>query len=532
MTPAGVYLGTMHQAIIVGAGHNALTAAFYLAKAGMKPLVLERRAEVGGGALTTEIHPEFHCPTLTHEVLLHRQIAAEMDLRRHGLELLTPRVRVCAPTRKGRALVITDDAARTAHEIGALSAKDAAAYPQFREAVDRVASVIATTLTAAPPGIDDPNARDLWQLLKTGRAFRALGRRDEHRLLRWLPMPVADLTGEWFEHGLLRATLAGPAVSGTMLGPRSSGSSLVMLLREAHRLLAGGAGLVIKGGPGALTRAMARAAVDAGAEIRTNTPVDRIVTRDERVVAVRTNGSEIPASAVVSSADPRTTFLDLIEPLDLAPDFAARIRHYRTAGTIAKVNIAVSSLPSFAGVDDPTMLGGRVHLGPDLDYLERAFDHAKYGEYSTWPWLDLSIPSVLDPSLAPSGAHVMSIYVHYAPYALRHVQWRASRSALLATVMRVLEEHAPGIGRLIVASQVLTPADLHDDFGFAGGHIFHGELAIDQLYSMRPVLGFARYDSPLPGLFLCGGGTHPGGFLTGASGRLAARRVLSSGVLR
>jgi phytoene dehydrogenase-like protein len=522
----------MHRAIIVGAGHNALTAAFYLAKAGLEPLVLERRAEVGGGALTTEIHPGFRCPTLTHEVLLHQQIAADMDLQRHGLERIEPRVRVCAPSLKSPALVITNDAAQTAQDIGALSSNDAAAYPRFREAVDRAASVIATTLTAAPPGIDDPNAGDLWQLLKTGRAFRALGRRDEHRLLRWLPMPVADLTGEWFESGLLRAAIAGPAVSGTMLGPRSSGSSLVMLLREAHRHLAGGASLVFKGGPGALAGAMAKAAVDAGAEIRTSAPVDRIVTRDERVVAVRTNGSEIPASVVLSSADPKTTFLDLMDPLDLAPDFAARIRHYRAAGTIAKVNLAVSALPSFAGIADPMMLSGRVHLGPDLDYLERAFDHAKYGEYSTWPWLDLTIPSVLDPSLAPPGAHVMSIYVHYAPYALRHVQWRASRNALLATVMRVLEEHAPGIGRLIVASQVLTPADLHDDFGFAGGHIFHGELAIDQLYSMRPVLGFARYDSPLPGLFLCGGGTHPGGFLTGASGRLAARRVLSSGVLR
>jgi len=522
----------MHQAIIVGAGHNALTAAFYLAKAGLKPLVLERRAEVGGGAVTTEIHPGYHCPALTHEILLQREIVADMNLERRGLQLLAPRARVCAPSRKGPALVITDDAAQTAQAIDALSAKDAAAYPRFREAVDRVASVIATTFTTEPPDIDHPNARDLWQLLKTGQAFRALGRRDEHRLVRWLPMPVADLTGEWFEHGLLRATIAGPAVSGTMLGPRSSGSSLVLLMREAHRRLAGGASLAIKGGPGALTRAMAKAAVDAGAEIRTNVAVNRIVTRDERVVAVRTNGHEIPTSAVVSSADPKTTFLDLIEPLDLTPDFAARIRHYRAAGTIAKVNLAVSSLPSFAGVADPTMLSGRVHLGPDLDYLERAFDHAKYGEYSTWPWLDLTIPSVLDPSLAPSGAHVISIYVHYAPYALRHVQWRASRNALLATVLRVLEEHAPGIGRLIVASQVLTPADLHDDFGFAGGHIFHGELAIDQLYSMRPVLGFARYASPIPGLFLCGAGTHPGGFLTGASGRLAARRVLSSGVLR
>ena len=518
----------MHDAIIVGAGHNALTVAFYLAKAGLKTLVLERRAEVGGGALTTEIHPGFRCPTLSHEILLHERVATEMDLRRHGVEFLTPAVRVCAPSRKGPALVISDDLSQTAQSLEARSTKDADAYPRFRQALDRMASVLATTFSEPPPDIDHPSARDVWGLLKTGRAFRALGRRDEYRLLRWLPMPVADLTGEWFESDLLRATIAGPAVSGTMLGPRSSGSSLVLLMREAHRHLAGRSTISVQGGPGALTQAMARAAIAAGAEVRTSAPVERILTRDERVAAVVSNGEEIAARTVVSGADPKTTFLDLLDPLDLPPDFAARMLHYRVAGTVAKVNLAVSSLPSFVGVSDASMLTGRVHLGPDLDYLERAFDHAKYGEYSRRPWLDLTIPSLLDQSLAPEGAHVISIYVHYAPYALRHVQWRASRNALLTAVLHVLEDHAPGIGQLVVASNVITPVDLHIDYGFAGGHMFHGELSIDQLYSMRPVLGFARYDSPVAGLYLCGAGTHPGGFLSGASGRLAAQRVLSS----
>jgi phytoene dehydrogenase-like protein len=522
----------MHDAIIVGAGHNALAAAFYLAQGGLKPLVLERRPDVGGGALTSEIHPGFRCPTLSHEVLLHERIAADMNLHREGVEFLSPSAHVCAPSLKGPALVISDDAAQTASTIAASSAKDAAAYPRFRDALSRIASVLATTFSAPPPGIDDPTASDLWGLLKTGRAFRALGRRDEFRALRWLPMPVADFTSEWFESNLLRATIAGPAVSGTMLGPRSAGSSLVLLMREAHRQLAGVSARQVHGGPGTLTRAMAKAAVAAGAEIRTNAPVERILSRNERVTGVVTNGQEIPATLVVSGADPKTTFLDLIDPLDLPPDFAARVRNYRAAGTVAKVNLALSALPSFAGVTDAAMLSGHVHLGPDIDYLERAFDHAKYGEYSTWPWLDLTIPSVLDRSLAPAGAHVMSIYVHYAPYALRHVQWRASRNAFLTTVIRVLEEYAPGIGRLVVASDVITPVDLHDDYGFAGGHMFHGELAIDQLYSMRPVLGFGRYDAPIKGLVLCGAGTHPGGFMSGASGRLAARRVLSSRVGR
>jgi phytoene dehydrogenase-like protein len=517
----------MHDAIIVGAGHNALAAAFYLAKAGRKPLVLERRAEVGGGALTTEIHPGFQCPTLSHEVLLHASIASDMKLSRHGVEFLTPAARVCAPSPKGRPIVLWNDAARTSTALRDLSWKDADAYPRFRSAVDRIAAVLATTFSVPPPEIDAPSASDLWNLLKTGRAFRALGRQDEFRFLRWLPMPIADLAGEWFETDLLRAAIAGPAVSGTMLGPRSAGSSLVLFLREAHQRLAAASSSWVRGGPGALTRAMARAATEAGAEIRTNTPVERILTRNERVVGVLSGGQEIPAATVVSSADPKTTFLELLDPLELPPDFAARVRHYRVAGTVAKVNLAVSARPSFAGVNDETVLTGRIHIGPDLDYLERAFDHAKYGEYSTWPWLDVTIPSLLDPSLAPPGAHVISVYAHYAPFGLRHVQWRASRQAFLTTVLRVLEEHAPGIGRTIVASDVITPAELQTEYGFSGGHIFHGELAIDQLYSMRPVLGFARYDSPVPGLFLCGAGTHPGGFLSGASGRLAARRVLA-----
>ena len=518
----------MHDAIIIGAGHNALAAAFYLARAGRKPLVLERRGQVGGGALTTEIHPGFQCPTLSHEVLLHERIATDMKLKQYGVEFLTPTVRVCAPSLKGAPIVLWTDNARTWSGLKDLSPKDADAYPSFRHAVDRMASVLATTFSTPPPDINSPSAADLWTLLKTGRAFRALGRQDEFRLLRWLPMPMADFTAEWFETDLLRAAVAGPAVSGTMLGPRSAGSSLVFFLREAHRQLAGAAGPCVRGGPGALTRAMAQAAREAGAEIRTNAPVERIMTRDQRVVGVLSGGQEITASAVVSSADPKTTFLDLLDPLDLPPDFAARVRHYRVAGTVAKVNLAVSARPSFVGVSDETMLTGRVHLGPDLDYLERAFDHAKYGEYSNWPWLDVTIPSLLDPTLAPAGAHVISVYAHYAPFGLRHMKWPASRQALLTTVLRVLEEHAPGIGGTIVASDVITPADLHTEYGFAGGHIFHGELAIDQLYSMRPVLGFARYDSPIAGLFLCGGGTHPGGFLSGASGRLAARRVLQA----
>lgn len=520
----------MPPPLIIGSGHNGLVAAFYLAKAGLRPIVLERRDTVGGGAITSEIHPGFRCPRLTHSTgLLWREIADEMALARHGVEFLRPRAQVFAPDRDGRALVLSDDPARTAESIRAVSPADAAAYPAYRETMHRISTVIASLLTSVPPDIDRPGAADAWNLLKTGRAYRALGRRDGYRLLRWGPMAVADLVHEWFDSELLGAAIAAAGVSGTMFGPWSAGSALVLLLREAHRRLA-----VLsqaRGGPGALTQAMAAAAREAGAEIRTNAGVRRIVVRDDRVAAVQLeSGEEIPAATVVSAADPKTTFLGLIDPVDLAPDFVTKMRNYRSAGTVAKINLALSALPAFTGVrqtgaEPGDALSGRIHLGPDLDTLERAFDHAKYGEYSSEPWLDVTIPSVLDAGLAPAGAHVMSVYVHYAPRVLRGTAWDEARDGLAQVVMQTLERYAPGIGRLVLAREVITPQELESTYGFFGGHIFHGELAMDQLFAMRPLLGYGRYRTPIEGLFLCGAGTHPGGFLTGASGRLAAREI-------
>lgn len=521
----------MTNVVIIGGGHNGLAAAFYLAKAGFKPLVLERGDHVGGGAITTELCPGFKCPTLSHEVLLHDQIAREMDLRRHGMELLSPTAQVCAVSENGPLVLWTDDA-RSAEGLRARHPRDADAYPRFRDAIDRTASVLAVALTSPPPDIDSPSAGDIWQLLKAGREFRALGKRGGHQLLRWAPMAVADFVREWFDDELLRAAIAAPGVSGTMLGPRSAGSTLVLLLREAHRHLSGQRRVQVRGGPGRLTQAMAAAATAAGAEIRTGAPVERIVVRDDRVEGVVVAGQEIHAATVLSCADPKTTFLELLDPMDLAPDFLAKMRNYRALGTVAKVNLALSALPAFIGVTDASMLTGRIHIGPDLDYLERAFDHAKYGETSAAPWLDISLPSVLDPELAPAGGHVMSVYAHYAPYTLRGSSWSSTQDALLATVLETLEQHAPGIRSAVVAANLVTPAALHTDYGFSGGHIFHGELSLDQLYAMRPLLGFGRYESPVGGLYLCGGGTHPGGFLTGASGRLAAQRVLRAGALR
>jgi phytoene dehydrogenase-like protein len=515
----------MYDVVIIGGGHNGLAAAFYLAKAGLKPLVLERRETIGGGAITTEIAPGFRVPALTHSTgLLSQDVARDMDLARHGVEFLPSEAQVFAPDGHGRALVLYNEVRRSAESIRALSAKDAEAYPAYRASMTRISTVIASVFGSTPPRIDKPTMGEVWSLLGTGRQFRALGKKDGYRLLRWGPMPVADLMHEWFETELLSAALAGAGVSGTMLGPWSAGSALVLLLREAHRRLAVGA--QVKGGPGALTSAMGSAARAAGADIRTGASVGRIVVKGERVAGVAlSTGEEIPARAVVSGADPKTTFLQLVDPVDLAPDFLTKMRNYRSHGTLAKMNLALSGLPAFTGASGPEALSGRIHIGPEIDYLERAFDHAKYGEFAAEPWLDVSIPSILDPQLAPAGSHVVSIYVHVAPHALRNGTWDTARDGLRKAALRVLGRFAPGIERLIVAEQVVTPADLEREHGFFGGHIFHGELALDQLFTMRPVLGQAQYRSPVNGLYLCGGGTHPGGFFSGGSGRNAAREV-------
>lgn len=514
----------MSAVVIIGGGHNGLAAAFYLAKAGLRPIVLERRDRVGGGAITSELHPGFRCPTLTHHTSLWTSIVADMDLRRHGVDFITPPVRLFAPQPDGPALVLYDDAQRTADAMRASHPRDAVAYPRYRAAIERVSSVAGSLLTAPPPHIDRPTAGDVWRLLRTGRAFKALGRQGGYRLLRWAPMPVADLVREWFESETLCASIAAPALSGTMMGPRSAGSGLVLLMHEANRLLASGVSRV-RGGPGALTQAMAAAARGAGAEIRTGSAVERIVVRSGKVAGVVAGGAELEAATVVSAIDPKTTYLRLVDPIDLTPDFMAKIRNYRASGTISKINLALSTLPDFGVPTD--VLSGRIHIGATLDYLEQAFDHAKYGEPSQRPWLEVTIPSILDPDLAPTGGHVMSIYVHYTPYRLRKGDWATTKDTILDRALAALEPHAPGIRNLVLAAEVITPAELEAEFGFWGGHPFHGELALDQLFTMRPLLGYGRYSSPIAGLHLCGGGTHPGGFLNGASGKLAAQELAS-----
>ncbi|MGH9366354.1 MAG: phytoene desaturase family protein [Thermoanaerobaculia bacterium] len=515
--------------VIVGGGHNGLTAACYLAKAGLRPLVLERRDLVGGAAVTEEIHPGFRCPTLAHSggPLLPR-IAAELDLPRHGVRTLHPEVRLLALSPEGEHLPLYDDPARTATSLARRSEKDARRYGEFHESLGRLGRMAAPLLSMTPPSLDGPEAGELWQLLKLGKGFRKLPKRDAYRLLRWGPMAVADLVSEWFETELLRAAVAARGIYGMFGGPWSAGTGANLLMQAAIEPHSAGPAEFFQGGMGALTAALASAARELGAQIRTGAEVARIEVRDGRAAGVvLSSGERIGARAVVSNADPKRTFLSLVEPTELDPDFLNRIRNYRSSGAVGKVNLALSRLPKFKGLDGDgkALLSGRIHIGPEIDYLERAFDAAKYGDFSPRPWCDITIPSVLDPELAPPGAHVMSVTAQYAPERLREGDWKSRRDAFGDTVVRTLSEYAPGLDSEIVARQVWTPRELEEVFGLTGGHIFHGEQALDQIFTMRPLLGWARYRTPIEGLYLCGAGTHPGGRVTGAPGANAAREI-------
>jgi phytoene dehydrogenase-like protein len=520
------------RVVLIGGGHNALITAFYLAKGGFKPLVLERREFVGGGAITEEFHPGFHVSTLAHTLgPLRADVARDMQVEKFDCQLFHPDPRVFAPTPDGAALLFYNDHAKTAGGIARLSAKDAAKYTQFADALAEVAGVLGQLLSITPPAIDKPTPEDLWNLFKTGRSIRSLGKHGIFDLMRWGPMAAADFVAEFFETELIRAVIAARGIFGTAFGPWSAGSTAVLLLRAAADPHPVGSAAFPRGGLGAFTHALAESAKQAGAEIRVNAEVQHIRIKDNAVAGiVLAGGEEIAIDAVVSGVDPKRTFFKLLDPTLLDPTFAMRIRNVRASGNVAKVNIALGGLPAFSALADSEIylkaLCGRIHIGPEIDYLERAFDASKYGEFSAAPYLDVTIPTLLDPSLAPEGKHVLSAHVQFAPYKLKNGAWDARRHELGDTVVKTLTDYAPNLPGLIEAIQVITPQDLETIYGFSGGHIFHAELALDQLFTMRPVLDWARYKTPIRGLYLCGSGTHPGNGLTGASGANAAREII------
>ena len=387
--------------------------------------------------------------------------------------------------------------------------------------------MIGEALKLAPPNIDEPSRADLWAMLQTGRGLRGLGKKDTYRLLRWGPMAVADLVAEFFETELLRATVAARGIFGTSLGPWSAGTSLVLLIRGAGDPHPAGSANFAIGGIGAITQAMAKAAREAGVEIRTDAEVKEIRVKDGSATRVAlANGEEITAKAVISNADPRRTLLKLVDPTHLTPDFVMKLQHYRMPGTVAKVNLALSALPEFTALKgDTEALKGRLHIGPEIDYLERAFDESKYGNFSPHPYLEVAIPSLSDPSLAPAGKHVMSVYMQYAPFKLKGTVGRAARQPGRNRGEKARRVCAR-IAEKIEEGQIITPKDLEETYGLTNGHIFHGELALDQFFTMRPLLDWARYGTPIRNLYLCGSGTHPGAGLTGGSGANAAREIV------
>ena len=521
------------EAVVIGGGHNALVTAAYLAKGGMRTLLLERREQVGGAATTSQLAKGIRVPTLAHTVgRLRPSVQKDLGLTRHGLSLLAPDVRVFAPGPDGTAVTLWADPARTADGLRAISEHDADAYGSFEKRIRALGRFLDDLGRTTPPDIKSPGLGDAISGLRLGKSFKALGRDGSRTVLRVLPMAVADLVAESFESDALRAALAWRGVRYGAVGPWSAGTA-AMLLGDAAGNDGGAAGETVfaRGGPGALADALAAAARESGATIRTSASVARITSRDGRATGVvLESGEEIEAPAVISGLDPKRTLVDLVDPVALGPSLGWRAGNIRTPGVVAKVNLALRRLPVFpAAGGDESLLKGRIVVAPGIDAMERAFDATKYGRWSDQPILEATIPSLTDPSLvegAKDGTHVMSVIAQYAPYDLRDADWDAEREAFGDAVIAVLESVAPGLGKLVSHRQVLTPVDLERDYGLTGGHPLHAEAGLDQFFVWRPLLGHARYRLGLERLYLCGSGAHPGGGITGGPGQNAAREIL------
>ncbi|HEX6385151.1 MAG TPA: NAD(P)/FAD-dependent oxidoreductase [Anaerolineae bacterium] len=522
---------TKYQVVIIGAGHNGLVTAAYLAKAGVQVAVLERRPLLGGVAVTEELYPGFRVDSVLHNAgTLRPQIVKDLFLKMHGLVLFQPDALVFAPLPDGKQLTLWRDVDRTAAEIGHFSPKDGARFVEYSQMLARYAGFAEIALARVPPDIGQLNAANLLPWLDVGRRFKGLGGSDMYGLLRILPMSLAEFLPEWFEDEAVKGVMAAPGITGIQQGPYSSGTAFVLLYHHLGYQQPGLPGTqFVYGGIGQLAEALASSARHFGATICPNAPVNRIQIRNGRAAGViLEDGETIEAGVVVSGANPRHTFIDLIDPMELPPTFLRAINNIKFRGSVAKVNLALSGLPTFTALPDgdTSRLHGRIQISPSLAYLEKAYDAAKYGRFSERPYLDIRIPSLADPSLAPPGQHVMSILVQYAPYHLRVSNWETQRPVLADTVVETLGQYAPDIKDLILYCQVLTPADLEATYGLAEGSVYHGELMLDQLLFMRPVPGYGQYRTPIGGLYLCGAGAHPGGGITGEPGRLAAQVIL------
>ncbi len=525
-------MSARYDAIIVGGGHNGLVAAAYLARAGRKTLVLERRPLVGGAAVTEEVFPGFKFSVFSYVVsLLRPEIIRDLDLTRHGLQIL-PLESTVTPLDNGDYLGSWADPDETRRELCRHSPRDADAAVIFGRLMHHMAMAVKPIIGMVPPDPASLSPGDLAGLLKLGGHFRSLGPERFHALHKLMTMSSADYLDEWFEFGGLKATKSASGIIGTFLGPRSPGTAYVLLHHYMGEIDgAFRAWGFQKGGTGAISETIANAARAHGAEIRTGAAVERVTTRGGRVTGVALeNGDEIRANTVVSGLDPRLTFTRLVDAKDLPGDLVEGIRRYKFRGSSGKVNLALSGLPSLSCLPgEGPHLRGAISISPSIEYLERAYDDAKYGEFSRHPYMDIVIPSMIDPNMAPPGKHVMSIFVQYAPYNLNGGWNDAKREAFGDTVVKTLARYMPNIESLILHRQVLTPSDIERITGLTEGNIFQGELALQQLFFLRPVPEWAKYRTPIHGYWQCGAGTHPGGGIMGASGRLAALQILKAG---
>jgi len=523
-------VGGAFDVIVVGGGHNGLVAAAYLAGGGLKTLVVERRPVLGGACVTEELLPGYRFSTASYVCsLLRPEIVRDLRLNRHGLEIL-PCSTSFTPFPDGRSLLLGLGGDEDARRIARLSRRDAEAYPRFNSALARMADVVRPALAMTPPDPSSLRVGDLLDLMQLGRRFRKLPRADQALLIKTMTMSCAGLLDEWFESPELKATLAATGTIGTYGSPRTPGTAFVFLhyyLGEANG--APGAWGFVRGGMGGIAQAVADAARAAGTVIRVGAPVERILVEDGAATGVvLESGEEIRGRLVVSNADPKRTFLKMIGPSDIPPEFVRGIENIRCTGNSAKINLALSEPPDFRALpgDGPHLRGSIQVCGADPAYLEEAFDDFRSGRPSRRPYLDMVIPSTVDDTLAPAGHHVMSISMKFIPYRPTEGDWRTRREELGDLALDTLAEYASNIRRAVIYRQVLTPLCFEEVYGLTGGNICHGDMALDQLFAMRPLWGWARYRTPVRNLYMCGAGTHPGGGVMGAPGRNAAREIL------